>query len=244
MQIKLCAISKIYKQQIALQSVTTVITTGDVIVLMGPNGAGKSTLLRILAGVYQPTNGVIKTSDYPVSSPAYRDRVGFLPQRPRFYDHLTPTQWLNYLARLKALPPNLIPARIERLQIELGWQEAASIPISKLSPGLRQRVALASAYLNDPDLVFLDEPFTNLDPQARLSILNWISTQISGRITVMTTHTLAGLENLVNRVWLLIDGRLTADLSFGDAQHIAVMEKSRIPTLDDIYVTLTGKISG
>lgn len=217
MWIRLQEVTKLYQGSPALVSVNAQITAGEIILLVGPNGAGKSTMLRLLAGVTAPTTGRVLGSGGEAGSREYRDLLGYLPQRPRFYEHLTPVQWLEYLARLKALPPRLVPLRIAALVDDLGLQSAADEQIGRLSSGVRQRLSIASAFLNDPELVLLDEPLTNLDLDASLTVIDWISTQVEGKACIIASHLLSPFENLAQRLWLVQEGVLKADVALSTA---------------------------
>lgn len=216
MQIELQHVTKAYGEQSALTDISLNATTGDVILLLGPNGAGKSTLLRLLAGIEEPSAGQIKVDGRRVGLD-YRDRVGHLPQRPKFYEHLTVHSWLRYFAQLKALPPQLVESRIDDLLVAHDLTAVANRKIANLSAGCRQRLAIATAFLNDPELLLLDEPLTNLDPDVRITVTDWLTQQLPGRVTIMATHIFSGLEPLAQRLWYLDAGHLIADLAVSDA---------------------------
>lgn len=219
MEIELQGVTKLFGPNPALFQVTASAGATDVVLLAGPNGSGKSTMLRLMAGVLLPTNGYVLADGRDITTPEYRDRVGYLPQRPLFYEHMTPVGWLQYLACLKALPPRLVQNRITELVDSLALHTAAHTQIGLLSSGMRQRLAIASAFLNDPDVVLLDEPLTNLDPETRLTLLDWLSMHLPGRLCVIASHMLAGFTDLAQRLWLLHTGVLKADLTISEAMH-------------------------
>ncbi len=143
--------------------------------------------------------------------------MGHLPQRPKFYEQLTVRAWLRYFAQLKALPPILLESRIADLLAAYDLTTAAKKRIADLSGGCRQRLAIATACLNDPELLLLDEPLTNLDPDMRIAFTERLVQQMPGRITIVATHHFSGLEHPAQRIWYLDAGRLIADVTVATA---------------------------
>lgn len=206
-------LSKVYRGgRVALRRASTDFTPG-VTVLVGPNGAGKTTLLRLLAGILAPTEGSLHWCGLPVArSPvAYRDVVGYLSQEFSPYEEMSPRRFLAYLSALKGIPDRLWGSRVDEL-LELVDIRRPKLdrPCRELSHGERRRLGLAQALLNDPFVLVLDEPSAGLDPEARVKLLHRVRELAAGKVVVLSSHTLADVGQVADRVILLESGTIQA----------------------------------
>lgn len=177
--------------------------------LIGPNGAGKTTLLRILAGILRPDGGrVIFRGQEPCKDLySFRQRLGYLPQEFGVYPEMTAYGFLAYLGRLKAIPERELPRRIAHSMSWTGLDAGDVRPLSCYSYGMRQLVGIAQAFLNDPELILLDEPFVGLDPEARLRLMEHLAAVARDRIVLVSTHVISDVKGM-NSLLVLQGGRL------------------------------------
>jgi ABC-2 type transport system ATP-binding protein len=193
----------------ALIDLTLTVAPGEVFGYLGPNGSGKSTTLKVLMGLLHPDRGSATILGLPLSDRAWRFRVGYLPEHPYLYDYLTAQEYLDYVGRLFDLPSPIRRDRARELLELLGLSRAAHIPLRRFSKGMLQRTGIAQALMNDPDLVFLDEPMSGLDPIGRRLVRNLIlDIRGRGKTVFFSTHILPDAETLCDRVALLREGRL------------------------------------
>jgi len=198
------------KTKIALRPLTLSIPEGEVFGYLGPNGAGKTTTLRLLMGLAAPTGGSFTILGGTITDPRIRSQIGFLPEQPYFYDHLTPRELLDYFATLSALPASERTRRIEASLRRVGLQDDAwNTQLRKFSKGMLQRVGLAQAIIHDPKLIVLDEPMSGLDPMGRREVRDLIEElNHEGKTIVFSTHILSDAEALCDRVAVLNRGEL------------------------------------
>jgi ABC-2 type transport system ATP-binding protein len=181
--------------------------------LLGPNGAGKSTLMRMLATVTKPTSGTIRFNgaDAGTSPDALRRTLGYLPQDFGIYPHLSAVEFLEYIGALKGIPRRDLRARIETLLELLNLSQAKTRALGGFSGGMRQRVGIAQALLNDPHLLIVDEPTAGLDPEERLRLRALLHDMAHDRIIIFSTHICSDVESLATRVAVVDRGILLAD---------------------------------
>ena len=198
------------KPKIALRPLTLQVEEGEIFGYLGPNGAGKTTTLRLLMGLAEPTGGTFNILGGAISDPAVRARIGFLPEQPYFYDHLTALELLNYYAALSGVDAKERTRRIEATLTRVGLaRDAWRTQLRKFSKGMLQRVGLAQAVLHDPKLVILDEPMSGLDPMGRREVRDLIEElQQEGKTILFSTHILSDAESLCDRVAVLKKGEL------------------------------------
>ena len=195
----------------ALDDLSLDIPAGDVFGLLGPNGAGKSTTLKLLLNLIWPTSGRADVFGRPAGDLEVRRRLGFLPENPTFYDHLTAEELLEYFAGLFGWSGEDARRRAARVLDEVGLAEARRRPLRQLSKGMIQRVGLASALVNDAELIILDEPMSGLDPIGRREVRELIlRLRDEGRTVLFSSHILSDAELLCSRVAILARGRLVA----------------------------------
>ena len=160
----------------ALDRLTLQVEPGEVFGFLGPNGAGKTTTLKLLLQLVFPTDGRAEILGRPVGDVAVRRRIGFLPENPYFYDHLTAIELLEYFGRLLGLSSREREARVPRLLDQVGIGAERRLPLRRFSKGMLQRVGLAQALINEPEVVFLDEPMSGLDPIGRRMVRELLDT--------------------------------------------------------------------
>ncbi len=195
----------------ALDRLTLAVEPGEVFGLLGPNGAGKTTTLKLLLQLVFPTGGRAEILGRPAGDVSVRRRIGYLPENPYFYDHLTAVELLNYFGRLLGLGGADRAARIPRLLDQVGIGAERRLALRRYSKGMLQRVGLAQALLNEPEVVFLDEPMSGLDPIGRRMVRELIlGLRDRGATVFFSSHILSDAEAVCSRVAILAGGRLVA----------------------------------
>jgi ABC-2 type transport system ATP-binding protein len=193
----------------ALDHLNLRVERGETFGLLGPNGAGKSTTLKLLLGLIRPTQGHGVILGYGLGEVGARVGIGYLPENPYFYDHLTAKEFLNYVATLFCLSPSQHRARVGGLLDRVGLSDSQNLPIRKLSKGMVQRLGIAQALVNDPHLIILDEPMSGLDPLGRREVRDLIlQLRQEGKTVLLSTHILSDAEAVCDRVGILNRGRL------------------------------------
>jgi ABC-2 type transport system ATP-binding protein len=197
------------RPRLALRPLRLTIEEGEVFGFLGPNGAGKTTTLKLLTGLVFPTAGTARILGMDMDNPRVKSQIGFLPEQPYFYDHLSARELLNYYGQLSGMPAKGRSARVEQMLARVGLSDSAGIPLRKFSKGMLQRVGLAQAILHDPKLVFLDEPMSGLDPMGRREVRDLIQQlRHDGKTVFFSTHILSDAEALCDRVGVICQGEL------------------------------------
>ncbi|NJC97570.1 MAG: ABC transporter ATP-binding protein [Anaerolineales bacterium] len=180
-----------------------------VIGLLGPNGAGKSTLMRMLATITQPTEGTVSWNDTDIvkSPDTLREVLGYLPQDFGIYPNLTGLEFLEYMAAIKGMNAKSARKRIEELLVVVNLVNAAKRPLGGYSGGMKQRVGIAQALLNDPQLLIVDEPTVGLDPEERVRFRNLLSDLSGERIIILSTHIVSDVEATATEIVIINKGR-------------------------------------
>jgi ABC-2 type transport system ATP-binding protein len=195
----------------ALRGVTFAVERGEIFGFLGPNGAGKTTTIRILMGLIQATGGAASIFGERVPSRAARQRLGFLPEQPYFYDYLTVGELCDLAGRLFGVDATTRKQRADRLIARVGLERARTQPLKKFSKGMMQRAGLAQALMNDPDLVVLDEPMSGLDPIGRKEVRDLIlELRDAGKTVFFSSHILTDVEALSDRVAIVARGKIQA----------------------------------
>jgi len=177
--------------------------------LVGPNGAGKTTTLKLLLGLLFPTSGTGEVLGHPLGSSEYKARIGYVPDGPYFYDHLNAPELLRFYGTLFGLKGKPLEQRIAELLELVGMADRAHFRVHEYSKGMRQRVAVAQALLNDPDLIFLDEPTAGLDPMGAIQMRNIIlDLRDRGKTVFLCSHLLKDMEPMCDRVAIVSRGQL------------------------------------
>jgi ABC-2 type transport system ATP-binding protein len=196
---------------VALDSLSLSVAQGEVFGFLGPNGAGKTTTLKLLMQLIYPTSGHAEILGSPVGDVAVKRRIGYLPENPYFYDNLTAEELLVYFARLFGYSAKDGRDRASRLLDEVGIGAERRFQLRKFSKGMVQRVGIAQALINEPELVFLDEPMSGLDPLGRREVRELILRLRDRGCTVFfSSHVLSDAEALCSRVAILAKGKLAA----------------------------------
>jgi ABC-2 type transport system ATP-binding protein len=194
-----------------LHEVTFAVEAGEIFGLLGANGAGKTTTLKTVVGLLRPERGSVRLFGLPPADARARARLGYLPENPHFYDYLTAREFMDFYARLFNLPAEVRAARTQMLLERVGLAGRSDLPLRKFSKGMVQRLGLAQALINDPDLVILDEPMSGLDPIGRREVRDLIlDLRRNGKTVLFSSHILSDAELLVDRVAILREGRVTA----------------------------------
>jgi ABC-2 type transport system ATP-binding protein len=197
---------------VALDALTLRVGAGEVFGFLGPNGAGKTTTLKLLMQLTFPTSGLAEILGKPVGDVEMKRRIGYLPENPYFYDHLTAEELLEYFSAIFGHSPRERRTRASRLLDEVGIGAERRLQLRKFSKGMLQRVGIAQTLINEPDVVFLDEPMSGLDPLGRREIRQLIlQLRDRGCTVFFSSHVLADAEALCSRVAILAAGRLVAE---------------------------------
>ena len=196
----------------ALRDLSLELTPG-MVGLLGPNGAGKSTLMRMLATIAKPSAGRVLWDgvDLARQPDVLRSVLGYLPQDFGVYPQLSPVEFLDYIAAAKGLEPRAARRRIDELLELVNLTEARHRALGGFSGGMRQRVGIAQALLNDPQLLIVDEPTAGLDPEERVRFRNLLTELAGERIVLLSTHIVSDVEAVASRIVLLAGGALQAD---------------------------------
>ncbi len=200
-------ITKQYKNKIAVDRMTFTLTKG-VTGLLGANGAGKTTLMRLLCGILLPDSGTISCDGMDVGSEEYRDILGYLPQEFGYYPEFTGRDFLMYMSAVKGLPKRDARRKAEELIEMAGLKDAARKKIRTYSGGMKQRLGIAQALLNDPQILIMDEPTAGLDPQERIRFRELIADIGKNRIVLLSTHIVSDLGHIADRLIIMEEGRL------------------------------------
>ena len=184
---------------------------GEVFGFLGPNGAGKTTTIKILMGLIYPTSGRATLFGRPIGDNQAKARLGFLPEAPYFYDYLTGAEFLRFYGHLFSLRGTLLEQRVTELLDLVGMSHAMNLQLRKFSKGMLQRIGIAQALINDPELVVLDEPMSGLDPVGRKEIRDLIlRLKENGKTIFFSSHILHDAELLCDRVAIILKGRMVA----------------------------------
>jgi ABC-2 type transport system ATP-binding protein len=199
------------KRAETLRGISFSVPKGSTVGYLGANGVGKTTTLKILVGLLMADGGAIEVLGMPVDDPACRRRVGFLPENPYFYEHLTAREAMRFYGGLSRMAPAEAEARTVPLLERVGLAGAADRRLGEYSKGMRQRLGVAQALLHDPELLILDEPMGGLDPFGRLLVKDlMLEERARGKTILFSTHILADVEEVCDFVLILADGRVTA----------------------------------
>lgn len=228
MELSIQNVCKQFGDKTAVQDVSLTLTPG-VWGLLGANGAGKTTLMRMVAGIMKPTSGDVLYDGIPISvlGERYREVFGYLPQEFGFYPEFTVSDYLEYMASLKGLSRQDSKAKIQALLEQLTLADVANKKIIKLSGGMKRRVGIAQALLNDPEVLILDEPTSGLDPGERVRFRNLLSEFAHDRIVLISTHIVSDVEYIATRNAIMKDGKL---LATGTTEELIKMVEGKVYT--------------
>jgi ABC-2 type transport system ATP-binding protein len=197
---------------VALDGVSFEVGEGEIFGLLGPNGAGKTTLIKILLGITYPTSGGGKLFDKDLNDVAIKSRIGYLPENHSFPNYFTGEQVLNYYGRLSGMNPDDLKRKTDEYLNIVGMSEWRKIKIRKYSKGMMQRIGLAQAMINNPDLIFLDEPTDGVDPIGRKEIRDvLLNLKAQGKTIFLNSHLLSEIEMICDRVAILNKGLMVKE---------------------------------
>jgi ABC-2 type transport system ATP-binding protein len=232
-------LTKRYGGLLALDRVDFPVRRGEILGYLGPNGSGKSTTVNAVVGLIDPSAGGlwldgVHMSDDPV---AYKRRIGYVPEEPHLYTHLTATEYLTLAGRLRGLAEQTLTKRVrELLHLLLLWDSRYST-MAAYSKGMRQRVLLAAALLHNPDVLVLDEPFSGLDVTAGLLFRTLLRLFVAGnRMVLFSTHRFDMVEQLCSRVVILSGGRIVAE------HDVSSFRYAQAPSLEEVFVRVTRQV--
>ncbi len=207
-----------------LKGVDLVVNHNEVFGLLGPNGAGKTTTVKVALGLMKPSAGAVHLGVGGLG------RVGYLPENPYFYDYLSGREFLGFCARLFGLDAAARHERVEQLLSDVGLEDAAGTHLRKYSKGMLQRIGIAQALVNDPDLVLLDEPMTGLDPVGRVEVKRIIERlHERGKTVMFNSHILSDVHELCSRIAIMRTGRVIWQGTVDEALDEA-------PSLEDFFM--------
>lgn len=193
----------------ALRPLHLSVEQGEIFGFLGPNGAGKTTTLKMLMGLVVPTAGTARILGMELNDPRMKAQIGFLPEQPYFYDYLTARELLTYFGHLSGVPASALARKVNTVLERVGLEGAGDTQLRKFSKGMLQRVGIAQAILHEPQVVFLDEPMSGLDPMGRREVRKLIEELKAENKTVFfSTHILADAEALCDRVAIIHQGEL------------------------------------
>ena len=200
-------ITKQYKNKIAVDRMSFTLTEG-VTGLLGANGAGKTTLMRLLCGILVPDSGTVSCDGMNVETEEFREILGYLPQEFGYYPEFTGRDFLLYMSAVKGLEKSDAVRKTAELIELVGLGDAARKKVRTYSGGMKQRLGIAQALLNDPQVLIMDEPTAGLDPQERIRFRNLIADIGKNTIVLLSTHIVSDLEHIADKLMIMKEGRL------------------------------------
>lgn len=215
-----------------IQGVSFTVGKGEVFALLGHNGAGKTTTINCILDLMHPDGGEVKIFDRPSTDIKSRARIGYLPERPYFFEHLSGRELLAFYANLLDVPPRVQKIQIPEILEKTGMTASADRPLRKYSKGMLQRIGLAQAILGDPDLLILDEPMSGLDPIGRREVRHLLQDlKAQGKTIILSSHIVPDVEVLADTVGIMCEGRLATtctmeELSNQSSYEIRVLDSS------------------
>ncbi len=215
-----------------LRDLNLQVQAGEVFGFLGPNGAGKTTTLKLLTGLIHPTAGLATVLGEPAGSVGVKARIGFLPENPSFYEYLTGGEYLDYCGALAGLPRAIRRDRARVLLEQVGLTGQGVLQLRKYSKGMLQRIGLAQALINEPAVIFLDEPMSGLDPIGRKEVRDLIlHLREQGRTVFFSTHIIPDVEVVCDRVGIILAGHLSS---------VGRVEELLASPLEQIELTASG----
>lgn len=231
--LELRSVTKLYCGIPAVQDVSFLVRPGEVTGYLGPNGSGKSTTMRLISGLIEPSKGAILFNGEPIKHDAiaYKQRLGYVPEEAHLYSHLTGLEYLTMVADLRDIASRTAASKIDGLLRLFSLHADRNLPISSYSKGMRQKILLSAALLDNPDLILLDEPFSGLDVNSVLVMRTLIRELADrGKIVFFSSHELETVERVCSHIVILHRGRIVADDSI---EHLRQL--TSLPTVEDIF---------
>lgn len=209
--IEMVHLRKEFGRKVALEDLSLTVPRGEIFGFLGPNGAGKTTSIKVLMGLVRATSGEARLLGLPPQDPRAKERIGFLPELFRFHEWLTAEQFLDFHGQLYGMPPEKRRRRIPEVLELVGLRSEGKNQLQTFSKGMQQRIGLAQAILNDPDVVLLDEPTSALDPLGRRDVRDLMRyLKDEGRTVFLNSHLLSEIELVCDRVAIIDHGRVIA----------------------------------
>jgi ABC-2 type transport system ATP-binding protein len=226
-------LTKKYYSIPVVKNVSFRISPGEIVGYLGPNGAGKTTTIKMLAGLVEPTEGKIFFNGEEIWKDInkYKERIGYLPENPELYPHLTAYEYLLLVGRLRKIKENLLKEKINGFMKVLNLENDMHSPISSYSKGMKQKVLLTSSLLHNPELLLLDEPLSGLDLSTSLifrELLNRLSKE--GKIILLSSHIMEEIEKVASRVIIIHNGSILADDKIEN-----LMELTKVESLEEVF---------
>jgi ABC-2 type transport system ATP-binding protein len=216
-------LTKVYPAQIgqaaktALDGLDLRVMQGETFGILGPNGAGKTTTQKLFLGLMRPTKGTVQIFGGRPDDAKVRKRIGFLPENPYFYNYLTGEEFVRFCGGLFDIPSKVLDERLKALLDLVGMQQSKDMQLRKYSKGMLQRIGIAQALINDPDLVLLDEPMSGLDPVGRHQFREIIlGLKKQGKTIVFNSHILSDVEDICDRICILLHGKKVGEGKVAD----------------------------
>jgi ABC-2 type transport system ATP-binding protein len=229
-------VSKRFPGTVAVDDVSFIARPGEITGYLGPNGSGKSTTMKMITGLISMTTGEILFDGAPIHRDliAYKQRLGYVPEEPHLYGHLSGLEYLTMVSQLRNLPEKPAADRVDGLLRLFSLHGDRHSPISSYSKGMRQKVLLSAALLHNPDLILLDEPFSGLDVATGLVLRSLIQElALRGKVVLFSSHELETVERVCSHVVILHRGKLVADDSIERLRNLMAL-----PTLEEIFSQL------
>lgn len=215
MELKTDRLTKQYDSKTAVDGMSFELHRG-VTGLLGANGAGKTTLIRMMCGILTPTSGEITYDGIPVRSEAYRNVLGYLPQDFGYYPEFTGRDFLMYFCALKGLEKKAAKVRTDELLKLVALEDVGNVKVKKYSGGMKQRLGIAQAMINRPEILILDEPTAGLDPKERVRFRNLIEELGRESIVLLSTHIVSDIEHIADRIIMMRSGQIIWQGSWTD----------------------------
>lgn len=226
---------KVFGEQVAVKGLTLQVRRGEVFGFLGPNGAGKTTTMNVLLGFVNATGGAAYLFGVDVREPIARQRIGYLPELTYYYKFLTAEELLRFYARIFGINRAEADRRIEQLLKLVELEHARKRPIKTYSKGMQQRVGLAQALINNPDLLILDEPTSGLDPLGRMKVREIIQRlKNEGKTVFFSSHELGEVETVCDRVAIVNQGELKVE------GRVAELLEQHQANLEQIFLKIIG----
>ena len=223
-----------------MEDVSFEINKGEIVGFLGQNGAGKTTLMRILTSYLPATSGEVNIggNDVAENSLAVRRKIGYLPETPPLYSNMTVKDYLEFAAQMKDVPGRQRHKQIDRVLEECNIGDVKNKTIGNLSKGYRQRVGIAQAIINEPEVLILDEPTSGLDPVQNLQVRKLIKCLRHERTVILSTHILSEIEQIAQRVLIIKSGRIIVDKSLDLLLKNQKGEQCAESTLEEVFIKL------
>ncbi len=237
--LKVEGLSKLYSGIPAIHGVSFEIPRGQILGYLGPNGSGKSTTVKILTGLIEPTHGhiLLDGKDIRDDLNGYKKRLGYVPEEPHLYTHLSGREYLQLIGRLRQLPQPSLDRRIDGLLEVFDLTSSRHMALASYSKGMRQKVLLSAALLHDPEILILDEPFSGLDVTSAQVLKRLLKALASaGKILFYSSHVLEVVERVCDHVVILHNARVVAHDSVARLRELMTL-----PDLEQIFAQLVGQ---